>query len=125
MSLDWDVSKVKDHENLCWIEEENPPSRGPGTHRRVNPITEALVFHTVTIGMYAITESNAKEFYGRVRFIELHRGPSVTDFTGTEIVGRPITLEDVQAHVGLRTNASTEALSHFLMRNFKYFNGLT
>lgn len=123
MALNWDVSAVKDYETLCWIEEENPPSRGPGTHTRTNPVTEAIVFHTVAISMGRITEANADEFYARVHFVEQHQGSSVKK--PAEVGGgwedRYITLEDVKAHIGLTTNASNEALGRWLTRNFKYF----
>jgi len=55
MSLDWNVSNVKDYQTVCWI----PNNDSPDT--RLNPVTEALIFYTMTVGMNVITEANADE----------------------------------------------------------------
>ena len=121
MSLTWDVSTVKDYETLCWIKDDpDHPDR-----ERVNPVTEALVFHCVGISMNGITKANADEFYARVAFVEKHQGSSVKEWGEDGKIGdRPITREDVQAHVGLRTNVSNEPLGRWVGRNFKHFYDL-
>jgi hypothetical protein len=110
MSLDWNVSKVKDYENLCWITlEEDLPSRFlKAGDSLVNPVTETLVFLTISAGIPEITEQNAAEFYARVRIIEATYGAFLSkhDENGG-LADKPLTAEDIYNHIGLRTNATT------------------
>ena len=125
MSLDWDVSNVKNYETLCFEEDPRPSMAGSGL-KRTHPVTEALVYHCMGVGMRGITEANVDEFFGRVHFVELHQGSSVKrpnpDGEGWE--DRYITREDVVAHIGLTTNVTNEALGRWLTRNFRFFYGL-
>lgn len=107
MSLNFDLDRIEHYESLCWIETDNGP--------RINPVTEALIFHTMHIGMNAITKANAVEFTDRVTKFERAVGPSLTrwDETTAKPVGCPITAEDVLAHRGLHTNASVLARTAF------------
>lgn len=109
MSLDWSVKNVKDFETRCWITlTEDWPSRLlKAGDEVVNPVTETLVWLTVSTGMPEITEDNAAEFLARTRIIEATYGAmlSVRLLSGS-IVDKPISAEDVYNHIGLYTNAS-------------------
>jgi hypothetical protein len=120
MSLRWDVSNVKDFETVCYVTvEEDMPMRGLKVGDEViHPVTEALVWHTIGIGMGEISDENAADFYARVSLVETLFGASVSK--GGE--PKPITREDVLAHVGLFTNASAETLSSFLKRQSAEFH---
>lgn len=89
MSLDWNVSHVLRHEQMCY--------RDDGS---LNPITEALIWKTLSVGIGEITEANAAEFIARLAIIEAIDGFVIFE----EGKGRPISEEEVVAHIGLRTN---------------------
>ena len=108
MSLDWNVAKVADYETLCWVEH-------PDGSRTVNPVTEALVFYTLNVGMGAITAKNAEEFYFRVHQAETMFGAVLNEWGPEDEQPRQvfISLDDVKAHIGLATNASNLTKSAF------------
>ncbi len=100
MSLDWKLTDIKDYKELCWREDPDDSEL-----RILNPVTKALIFRTMSVGMGDITEKNWKDFYERLYFLQLLDGPEITgtDSEG-EIVQRSITPEEVHRHVGLHTN---------------------
>lgn len=100
MPLNFDVADVADNETLCWGKDQ-------WGHADLVPVSKALVFYTMRVGMNEITEANADEFAERVIAVEEREGANVYLFEEeTGFTMRPITVEDVRAHVGLRTNAS-------------------
>ena len=102
MPLTWDLTRIRDYKTTCWIENED------GTNR-LNPVTEALIFMTMSVKLGSITEANADEFYARMHFVEQLGGPFLTK------KGEPywITAEDVHAHIGLVCNVTTEPTAKF------------
>lgn len=68
---------------------------------------DTLALMTMAVGMYEITEANARDFYARVSFWEKVNGAQRYD-DGTPVY---LTPEDILRFIGLRTNASpmTEA----------------
>src|SRR5581483_2508285 len=98
MSLTWNIEKVKDYDTVCWIEGE------------LNPITNTLIWATMSVKLGEITEKNAAEFYARLAITEKITGPSVVKD------GEPyyITPEDVEAHIGLYCNVINESRTKFL-----------
>lgn len=104
MSLDCDLTKIKDYETLCWRQPE-PGEIEANDHtmfgrmvtedgRIQNPVTHALIFGCMSIGIGEITEQNYEEWFIRYRSLSFLY-PDHPD---------PITLEDVKAHIGLTTN---------------------
>lgn len=110
----YDLSRITDYTELCWLDRE--PSPDDARLVRLNPVTESLIFKTMSVGIGEITEANAAEFYARVHLVEQIDGPSM--FGMPE--GRPdtITVEDVRQHIGLQTNATykVETRSKWLSR---------
>ena len=119
MALHWDISKVVDYRGTCYIPDPKAPDdRGED---RLNPVTEVLIFRAMTVGMPVITQANYVEFYLRCR-------------TATEVFGLPlyrhnegegfekydVTLDDVEAHIGLSTNASTIKLRDFFTKSHQH-----
>ena len=120
MALNWTVEDIKDYESVCWIEADwTDDMRGikPGD-KVLNPVTDALIWLTMVVGIGTITEKNASEFLARVRIFEGLNGPMLTRLINNEIVDQPITAADVAAHIGLHTNASKNTKTEFL--NFRY-----
>lgn len=95
MSLDWNVSKVRHSESVCFI--------GEGDDRRLRSLTESLIWASLATGIGTIKDSNVREVFARLSILEKLNGP----FRRT-VAGQPmfIDLADVQMHVGLYTNAS-------------------
>jgi hypothetical protein len=103
MSLDWNVSRVKDWEKVCQV--------GEGEDLRWNPITQALVWHCMGVGIREITEKNKDKFFDRVQKWEKVHGPML--FAGAGNPPLYITKEDVYAHVGLSTNVTDKTDAKF------------
>ena len=103
MALTWNLDAIKDHKQVCWI--DNPENVNPELDSVImNPVTKALIFATMSVDIGRITEDNAGEFYARLRFFERLWGEFVFDGDG-----KPhwITPEEVTAHIGMYTNVVT------------------
>jgi len=95
MALNWSVENVKDYKNLCWSED------------RLNPVTEALIWAGNSLGFNIITERNYEEVYIRVHMWEHGVCSFLQKHENGESVDIPLTLKDIQQHIGLNTNWST------------------
>lgn len=89
---DWCVSK--DNENEI---------------ERVSPTTFSLIFATMSVGLPEITTKNVDEFMRRLSVIE-SMGALRRDGDGNDV---PFTFEEVRAHIGLSTNASSKTTRQF------------
>jgi hypothetical protein len=97
MSLNYDLSKVANWESLD------------------AQITDAIIWHTVGIGMDEITEENKDKFFMRVHAYENAVGAMLRiQDDKHNVIEQRITYADVCARVGLQTNASpyTDAAFH-------------
>lgn len=65
------------------------------------PFTNQLIWATLAIDMNEITETNAAEFYARVKVIELCSGGLIYTDNGTI----PIIYQHITDRIGLHTNA--------------------
>ncbi len=93
MSLNWDATKVDDYEALKTDAEW--------------PVTEAVIFYTMFVGVREITEANAEKFATRIHMWEQLNGTALSGVGDDgEIVRIPVTLADVRRRVGLSTNAT-------------------
>lgn len=106
MALHWDLSRIKDQETLCWwtATEDNISAGVAKGEQGLKAVTEALIWHTMGLGLGRITEQNVEEFWLRLQLYEKLHGYTVYD---AKAKPRPLTWEEVTAHIGLRTNAST------------------
>jgi len=108
MSLDWDITEVEDYQNVCWIPD--------GEEFRLNPITDALIWLSITTSIGTITEENWKDVYRRIWLDEKLHGARLREGSDP----RPITPEDVFKHIGLRTNVySKETERQFAWRLYE------
>ena len=91
MALHFELKNVKDFQTKCF-----------SLMGRINPKTEALIWTTMSVGMNKITEENYKEFHTRYTF-------------ANQLMGwvQDISLEDVQEHIGLWTNATERTWNQF------------
>jgi hypothetical protein len=106
MSLNWDISKVRNNNEVCKI--------NVGTaEQRLNPVTEGLIYATLTVGLGEITEKNVDEWMLRLGFTDRLHGTLLKK----DRQDRPFTREEVVAHIGLRTNVSKETRAKFIKRH--------
>jgi len=97
MSLDYNLTGIKDYEKVCLTEDDG---------RKVHSArTDSLIWATMYIGMEQITEKNFEEFYIRLSIYERIFGASVYRYVNMKREGVYITLADVKNHIGLKTNA--------------------
>lgn len=101
MSLDWNLSKIEGHQEMCWV--DHPDHPGDKKKQRMWHITEALIWATISVDMGEITALNWKEFAARLRLVEQANGPFFWDSNDRK-VPQYITPEQVKQHIGLKTN---------------------
>ena len=115
MPLTWDVTEVENHQQITTLvaERDDPAYGVKAGQEQWHPVTMALVWHSLSTGIGSITEKNADEVYARIELCERLHGPTLRDKDGE----RPITPEDVRAHIGLHTNVGqTTTQATFLKR---------
>lgn len=102
MSLNWDIGQIKDWETVTKIvAEHDDPHRGiKAGQKMMNPVTEALIWATMAIGVGEITSKTIDKFFERLRLVEKLSGPMLSSQSGDYIITRA----DVEKHMGLRTN---------------------
>ena len=110
MALTWDIKGIKDEDKICWIETDKKNDKGESV-KEMNPITDVLIWGSMFIGMDAITEKTYKEFHKRLIELEIITGKGMLtkeseDGKATYQEFRQPTLEEIQLHIGLKTNAS-------------------
>jgi hypothetical protein len=107
MALNWNVENIDNYKQVCWI--------GEGDKRRMNPVTETLIYGTISVGLGSITDKNVDEFAARFRIIEKVHGPFLI-----KDGDKPWHLsdEDFIAHIGLSCNVSNETRAQWASRLF-------
>lgn len=125
MSLNYDLQKIDNFRDLCYERKPLDELTGggdwweeDGEGVRQNPVTKSLIFATMEVGLGSITKQNAVEFYARLSLVEKVRGAYVRRIPedGGRPVEEPITLEQVQAHIGLSTNVARETPARWAKR---------
>lgn len=109
MSLNWNVTNVANKDEVCFFTAtKDEPSRGEKKGEQyLHPVTNALIWWTMAVGIGRITKENAGEFAVRVQMLQqLDETPSEAH----------VTYEQVKAHVGLVTNVSNETRAQFLKK---------
>jgi hypothetical protein len=103
MALDYDFGGIAKETRTvvaAWDEPFNGIKKGD---LLINPVSKAIVFATMSVGIGEITEANYAEFYKRLRFYEALFG-HVLSFGEGPLKGARITVQDIKDHIGLRTN---------------------
>lgn len=98
MSLDFDVSKIKNYKHVT----TSPDTRGLKT-QKWHPVTDALIWGAMLCGYRSITKDNAQKIATRIAQFQHVTGARLSAQSFPQIY---ITLEDVEKHIGLSTNAS-------------------
>jgi hypothetical protein len=126
MSLNYDIQKVPTKVKRILVE---PEMKFPGfmTWKKngkpyaMNPLTEKLIFATMSVGMGSINEQNASEFLARLIWVDRVSGTPRTEVTywdkkKKKWAHRKMVLKDILDHVGLFTNVSDEPLKSWMKR---------
>jgi hypothetical protein len=94
MALNWNITNCKDSALLQTDDEW--------------PITNALIWATMSVGIRDITEKTVPEFYARLSVWESIVGPMFyEDDENGKTTERGVTLDDLRKRIGLHTNASS------------------
>jgi hypothetical protein len=101
MSLNFDVSKIKDHEKV---------TTNPFDSNRWHPVTEALISCAMICGFSSITEKNVETVKDRIAQYQTAVGPLLA----VQVGQMWITDADVEAHIGLSTNADSKTDKQWL-----------
>jgi hypothetical protein len=80
--------------------------------KRWHPVSDALIWCSLTCGFDRITDKNVLQVAARIATLEAKNGPSFV--TATEKFG--ITVEDVFRHIGLSTNVTPQTKAEFERR---------
>jgi hypothetical protein len=96
MALDWSLKKVKNWQSVCYSDKNQ---------QKMNVTTNTLIWAMLDIGIKTITEKNYKQVHSRIKYVYLLVGVSRY---------KDITLDDVENHIGLWTNAPTKTRLQFL-----------
>jgi hypothetical protein len=124
MSLNWNITKVPD--SVCWIEHDGEGEPDPhvfakhddGVWRRLNPVTDALIWATMSVDLGRITEKNVDEWAYRLTIVQALYGARLQSSDGTP---RPLSLQDVVDHIGLSTNVHTKGTAEWHRSVHRYF----
>ncbi len=104
MTLSWQLEKIQDNETVCWIID---PETG---NRRMNPITNAIIWYSMALDIGDLVPRNVDEWYIRMWIHDKLFQP----LTGPP--NRKVTLEELIAHQGLRTHVVTRTRNQWLNR---------
>jgi hypothetical protein len=113
MALTWELSKIKDYKNVCWIDDKETGER------RMNPVTEVLIWGTMSIGIGQFTDKNIDEVAARFRVMERIHGAFL--YKPAEGGGKNdwyLSDEDFIKHIGLWCNVSDETRVRWAGRIF-------
>jgi hypothetical protein len=115
MSLNWNISNIKNYEEICFSVDDDG-------EKYLSGITEALIFHTMAIGMGEITEQNVSEFYNRASLYAKFFGNPIRyyDEQTEKYETRRFTANEIKNHIGLSTNVSYESPTKWRNRIWKY-----
>lgn len=114
MALTWDLSKIENSKELCYVAVEGETLENGEQAYRLNPVTEALIWLTMITDIgWEITEANAPEFYARIWIFERING----NILSGPAEDTAITERDVWQHIGLSTNVAEKTRAQFLKKH--------
>ena len=113
MSLNWDISKVQNHETVCYNEDGS-----------LKQVTESLIWSMMSIDQSGVTEKNLNEVLFRIRMVESAFGPFRFKVgKDDKLEGIEFSLDELKAHVGLKCNVGETSRAKFLRDFSKRMEG--
>jgi hypothetical protein len=109
MSLNWNVSRIRDQSVVCWDAADT-----------MTTMTEALIWLTMMVDLQTITRKNISEWVWRIQVLE-HFDRYYLCNTINEAKPRRYnpSVADLVAHIGLATNASQSTRAQWLKKLMK------
>lgn len=107
MALHYWFEKIDNYKEVVWI--------GEGDETRMNPVTEALIFGSISVGLSEISRSNIDEWVARFRIMEKLHGHFLIHGDGSPWY---VSNEEFLAHIGLRVNVTDETRTQWTKRIF-------
>ena len=107
MSLDYDISTVKDCETVCFDDIDG--------RKRMKGRTFSLIHLMASIMLERITEENASEVLKRI-IMYRHVQGHPNDYWIDDNTPMKYNLQDIRDHIGLKTNANDELYEYFIER---------
>jgi hypothetical protein len=101
MSLDFDVSAIKNYEVVTTLVTEDGV-------KKWHPVTRNLTFACMAVDLSGITAENWQDFYNRINIWET----LVSEARSRDL----ITPLEVYSHIGLRTNVSNKTFAQFMAK---------
>jgi len=99
MAIRWNLEDIKGYKELCFYEDKDPIQGGT----MMCAVTESLIYATMFIGINEITKKNYLQFFARIKIYEKVQGA----LRSKGMKDIYYTLEEIEQHIGLGTNAST------------------
>jgi hypothetical protein len=117
MSLNFNLEDVKKRlGDERWEEVTTHPEDLGKEKKRWHPVTDTLIWKTMSIDLGEITEANLDEWWFRVRLLQLlDGGPELHGGIGSFYLTR----QDIDDHIGLSTNVSDKSRAEWLKRVLK------
>lgn len=117
MSLNWNVSKIKNVDEVVWEEaKEDVPSEGiVKGEKYMSTLTNALIWTTMAIDLGEITKANIDEWIRRCRALEANDSPVLRQYDEAtkKWVPLPVSREMLERHIGLTTNVPNTSPAKF------------
>ena len=117
MALHWNIGDCENHKELIIC--TNPDAPEDEREYKLSNLTNNLIWATITVGIPKITLTNYKDFYARVYFLNDIHGGIIQKWNDTKKEFERVTLEDIERHVGLTTNASRISRAKFIKAQIK------
>jgi hypothetical protein len=108
MSLNWNLSKIKNVDDVCW--ERRTEDGVEDDYLSIK--TDSLIWACMAIELSGITEANAAEFWDRISLWEQVSGPFRRNASGPVY----FTKRDIIDHIGISTNVGNKSRSFFLKK---------
>lgn len=113
MPLNWYVSRVKDHDKVTTLLDENDkPIPAENGEPQWSPITQVIALASQWIGISKITNSNYEEVYTRMLVYDMTFGATLLN-DGKNVT---VSLQDVKNHIGMYTNGDSFSRTEFWKR---------
>ncbi len=137
MSLNWELKNIKDYEKVCWHPATEAERKKEWTHAtfredpktkkltRLDGVTNAIIWRTMSVDIGDITEKNYREFFVRSKVYSALHGadcPMMRRKEGTkdDWEGADFTLEEIKKHIGLHTNVINTTRKQWIKRETRY-----
>jgi hypothetical protein len=118
MSLNFDFKEMIDRVGQAEFERftTSPYPATDGEGVKWHPVTNSLIWSSMTLQLGSITEGNVKEWAFRLRMLQLVGGDLPEFSDGDYKVW--ITEQDIRNHIGMRTNVTTKTREQWLKQQF-------